>query len=258
MAEEKKALVQASSDENGHVQPLDAKALERIAHIEEKLGLPKGFYSSLRDDGSDWEFSIKLVVVLEAALAAVIAASLHNDAVSAHVDKLNLDGRTGKLNLAESLGIVTPIERKAFAAIANVRNGFAHKIKNVTLNLEAYCNAMPQGDLEQLQKTLLMFTAADEARHVELWRGEHVARFMRLTMFLSGSWLLTTLAHQDKHAQLEAARRQMIETGWSLGDLFRGNLGLGEPLLLDTGEGKSAAAGLLAMPAAALPDTNAS
>ena len=207
------------------IPELDAKALEQLAHIEAKLGLPGGFYGSLRNTGTDWEFSIKLVVVLEAALAAVIAAKLHNEAITAHVDKLNLDGgRTGKLDLAESLVVLSAIERKAFGTIANIRNRFAHKVENITLDLETFGRSLQQGELEGMQKRLLMIPQEAEKESERLSRGEHVTRFLRLTLFLSGSWLLSALAYQDQEAQVEAERRKFWQPGqkhqWTLRDLW--------------------------------------
>ena len=201
--------LEAPSVEKEEVPDLDAKAIEQLTHIEEKLGLPIGFYSGLRNQGSDWEFSIKLVVILEAALAAVIAASLHNEAVAAHVDKLNLDGgRTGKLDLAESLGVLSTIERRAFATIANIRNRFAHKVEHITLDLQTFAESLQQGDLEGMQKRLLMIPPEAERESERLWRGEHVTRFMRLTLFISGSWLLATLraAGSESPGRSTAAR----------------------------------------------------
>lgn len=192
--------------------PLSAEQIEQLTYIEGKLGLPVGFCQSLRNTGTDWEFSIKSVVILVAALATVIASHLNNDAVLAHIEKLNLDGgRTGKLELAESLGVLTRIERKAFATIADIRNRFAHKVVNIASDLPTYARSIKVEDLEAIQKRLLMIPPESEKEAEHLWRGEQVARFLRITLFISASWLLNTLAHQDQHAQVEAERRKWLE-----------------------------------------------
>lgn len=191
---------------------LSTEQIEQLAYIEGKLGLPAGFCQSMQNTGTDWEFSIKLIVVLEAALAAVIASHLHNDAVMAHVEKLNLDGgRTGKLELAESLGVLSRTERKALATIADIRNKFAHKVANIASDLPTFARSMTATDLEAIQKRLLMIPPESEKEAERLWRGEHVARFLRLTMFICASWLLNTLARQDQHAQVEVERRRWLE-----------------------------------------------
>lgn len=74
---------------------------EQLARIEAKLGIPNGYYLSLRQDGTDWEFAIKLVVLLEAALGRVIAEHLHNPAINDHCESLSIGGRTGKVALAK-------------------------------------------------------------------------------------------------------------------------------------------------------------
>lgn len=202
-----------------------AQEIEHLAYIDRKLGLPTDFCRNLRSTGSDWEFTIKLAVVLEAALASVIASHLHNEAVLAHIEKLNLaGGRTGKLDLAESLGVLTKLEKKAFATIANVRNSFAHKVANITNDLPTFAASMKDGELESIQKGLLMIPQESEKETVHLWRGKHVAPFLRLTLFRSATWLLHALARQDQHAQVEFERGKWLENVFggqgTLADLF--------------------------------------
>lgn len=52
--------------------------------IEKKLKLSAGYFDALLLEGSDWEFAIKLVVLLEAALGHVLATRLQNEAVRRH------------------------------------------------------------------------------------------------------------------------------------------------------------------------------
>lgn len=184
----------------------------RLGHIEERLGLPTGFFVGLDVGGTDWEFTIKLVVILEAALAAVIVAHLHNEAVTSHVEKLNLNGgRTGKLALAESLQILSPVECKAFAALADIRNGFAHKVANIALDLPSYGARLGLPEVERTTKRLLMIAAEEEKGTEHLWQGLHSIKYFRLSMFCSGAWILDALARQDQRAAVEADRRKWFD-----------------------------------------------
>lgn len=49
-----------------------AQNQEALTRIERKLGLPPGFVMALKTEGTDWEFAIKVGVVIEAALGRVI------------------------------------------------------------------------------------------------------------------------------------------------------------------------------------------
>jgi hypothetical protein len=77
--------------------------------IEKTLGLPRQLFASLLDEPSDWSFVIKLAVMLEAALTQVISSRLDTPELQRHLARLNLDGRTGKLQLAIDLGVIDQI-----------------------------------------------------------------------------------------------------------------------------------------------------
>lgn len=198
------------------------ESLKRLARIEEKLGVPHGYYQSLRDNGSDWEFAIKLVVLLEAALGLVIASKLQNDAMRDHCDRLNLVGRTGKLALAEALGVLRPAEVKAFAALAETRNRFAHKVSNINSDLPTFAAQLPEGERDGACKRLLMIPQSVENELAFLWKGEGNILLFRFAMWRAGALLLDALATQDAKAEDERERlwKQERQHQWTLRDLY--------------------------------------
>lgn len=201
-------------------EDLDAELSKSLAQeqsdreqIEAKLALPAGYFKALRDSGSDWEFSIKLVVLLEAALGHVLAAQLQNDAVKRHCERLNLSGgRVSKLGLAEDIGVLTDAERKSFAVLADIRNTFAHRVENIGGNLESFARQMPDNTYESMVRTILM-VPTEMVKDVRfLWAPKDMhAWIFRTHMWLGATLLLTALAKQDRHASAEAQRRKDLE-----------------------------------------------
>lgn len=181
--------------------------------IEAKLGLPIGYFESMKEAGSDWEFSIKLVVLLEAALGHVLAAQLQNDAVKRHCERLNLSGgRVSKLGLAEDLGVLTDAERKSFTVLADIRNTFAHRVENIGGNLESFARQLTDNTYESMVRAILM-VPPEMVKDVRfLWAPKDMHAWMfRTQMWLGATLLLTALAKQDRHASAEAQRRKDLE-----------------------------------------------
>lgn len=200
---------------------------EQLARIEAKLGIPNGYYLSLRQDGTDWEFAIKLVVLLEAALGRVIAEHLHNPAINDHCESLNMGGRTGKVALAKALGIIGETERRTFFALTEIRNAFAHRVENIAGNLQDFGARLEPRRLEQFLKACLTIPEQLEDKVSFLWRDPSPA-LLRTYMWMGGNNLLISLAYQDEAAEKERARRRALESAsrptsvkpFSLADLF--------------------------------------
>ena len=57
---------------------------DELANIESRLGIPAGFIQSLFSESSDWEFIVKLSVLIEAAVTRSIVTKLGNPAVFDH------------------------------------------------------------------------------------------------------------------------------------------------------------------------------
>lgn len=211
---------------DGHMEEEAAQ----LARLEKKLGIPEGVYLSLRKEGSDWEFAIKLMVLLEAALGRVIAEHLHNPAMNDHCNSLNMNGRSGKVALAEALGLIDEAERKTFLALAEIRNAFAHKLENISGNLEDFASRLEPQRLGNLLKVCLTVPKRLEDKVSFLWRDSQPG-FLRPYMWMGGNNLLVTLAFQDQAAERERARRHALEAAnhaiggnpSTLADLFKEN-----------------------------------
>jgi hypothetical protein len=217
-------VTQEYQDQSNHATGEDR---EQLARIEAKLGIPIGYYLSLRQDGTDWEFAIKLVVLLEAALGRVIAEHLHNSAINDHCESLNMGGRTGKVALAKALGIIGEAEHRTFLTLTEIRNAFAHRVENIAGNLHEFGGRLEPRRLEQFLKSCLTVPEQLEDKVSFLWRNPSPA-LLRTYMWMGGNNLLISLAYQDQAAEKERVRRYALESAsgptsvkpFSLADLF--------------------------------------
>lgn len=184
---------------------------EQIKKLEQKLGMPEGTYLGLKTEGSDWEFAIKLMVILESALGRVIAENLHNAAVSDHCQYLNINGRTGKVALAQSLKLIDDAEKKTFLALADIRNSFAHRLENIAGNLSDFASRMSADQLSKIFKACLTIPKGMDDDLSFLWKNPN-PKFLRLYMWMGGNTILVSLAFHDQAAEVERARRAALET----------------------------------------------
>jgi hypothetical protein len=189
--------------------PDDAK----LARMEALLHVPRGVFTSLRNDGTDWEFAIKLVVLLEAALGAVLASRLQDEAVKGHCERLGLDGgRTSKLTLARDLGVLQEDAMRAFQELARIRNAYAHRVENIASDLQSFGSALPPSQRVPLVRALLHVPRDIDVDPNFLWgEAESIPRYLRLYMWVAGSLIMTALADQDHQAEQVAARKRELE-----------------------------------------------
>jgi hypothetical protein len=124
-----------------------AQVTKSIIAAEEHLEVPAGTISSIPDD-PDFIATVKMYAVVEPILNELIASrpprgtfpwlapsQSESENFRTFVTALNMEGRAGKLKLAEGMGLLTE-ERIAFVrAVAQVRNRYAHNVKNMHRSL---------------------------------------------------------------------------------------------------------------------------
>lgn len=100
--------------------------------LEFRLGLPDKFIKGLFSEEDDWAFMVKLSVLCEAAvthaLVENVGAEGQNSVWYDHFSNLQ-NGK--RLVLAERLGLFSREVRDKLDAIAQIRNSFAHEVKNL-------------------------------------------------------------------------------------------------------------------------------
>jgi len=191
---------------------IDLQIQEQVQRLSDAIGLRPGFYEKLLTEPSDWAFLVELQVVVESAMTQVVVKALHQDKVFDHVSRLTLDGKTGKIQLASSLGLLDADTADALRALAACRNRFAHRISNIGATLEKFGEALDgQTKLDLLRKMGTL--------HPEDERAEQVAGFpefgakLRLRLWLSTAIALARLADAPTHARLIQLQRELERAG---------------------------------------------
>ena len=182
---------------------------ERLAFVEpleERIGIPLDTMGPLLREENDWAFIVKLAVILEASLTEVLVAHLHNEGMRLHIRGLQMQGRTGRIPLAVAVGALSEEDAGTMAAIADVRNSFAHSPRNIGGSLEQYAKGLSLHDKQQLLKKL--FGTSDEtaknAFDPTKGKSDWLPEAMRFVLWLAGGQVLAKLAMREK----DAARAQ--------------------------------------------------
>jgi hypothetical protein len=120
------------------------KALSRLSST---LEVPPGTISSIPND-PDFIATVKMYAVIEPILNDLIASRPPQGTASwlptppseaenfrTFVTALNMEGRAGKLTLAEGMGLLTEARVAFIRAVAHIRNRYAHNVKNMHRSL---------------------------------------------------------------------------------------------------------------------------
>ena len=160
-------LDQLSDDEiaefNLQLRGMATSQSKSLQTIESSLGLNAGFVAGLLEEKDDWAFIIKMSIVIEATLGRVINALLGNNQIARHVRSLPMDGRTGKIQLANDLGIIGPKSTGRLRVLAEIRNDFAHDLRVIQISIAEYFSRMPPADAHKITEKFFARDSAAES-----------------------------------------------------------------------------------------------
>lgn len=179
-----------------------------LGDMQKHLGIDPKFINEVISEPSDWAFVIKLAVLVEAALAQTIAASIGNDVMQHHLMRLPIDGRIGKIQLAKDLGVIGVHGAARLRKIAAIRNDFAHDVSVINLSLVDYTNRMSEGDRNSIWKTLLTSPGKEVPDNSGTWDDNVV----RCLYWVGACLCLTELgnAYHRKVADMQNQKIQML------------------------------------------------
>jgi hypothetical protein len=186
----------------------DLQLQEAIQGLSDAIGLRPGFYDSLLTEPSDWAFLIQLQVVAEAAIAQRVVKVLQQDKVFDHVSRLPLDGKTGKVQLALSLGILDAGSADALRALSACRNRFAHRIASIGATLVKFGDSLDAPTKRDLMRKMGTLDPEDEDAPQASGLAGFGAR-LRQRLWLSTAVALAPLADADTEARLIGLRRDL-------------------------------------------------
>ncbi|WP_180188396.1 hypothetical protein [Achromobacter insuavis] len=103
-----------------------------LKDLEMENKLPAGYFTELRMSDSDWDFIVKIGLVLEALIARAVALEIGRPLT---YNKLNKETHHDRLMLAHKKGLVDKVELRMLKTIAELRNAFVHRLENLTRSL---------------------------------------------------------------------------------------------------------------------------
>src|SRR5882672_547760 len=122
--------------------------LEWVTEFEKELGLSNGFFVNLLLKEDDWSFVIKLHALVEAAVAHTLAATCGEKLLDVF-SRLELGSSTiGKLAFAKALDLLDEGERKFIRRLSEIRNSFAHDVRQAGRTLADYVSKLDKNQLK--------------------------------------------------------------------------------------------------------------
>ena len=181
--------------------------------LEKRLGIPGGFFEALIGEPNDWAFIIKLAVLAEAAVTHALVLHVKDDQLFEHFSNV---ANYRRLQLAVDLGILDALDKNTLAALAEVRNSFAHRVENLNGSLKMYFErCSPAKKVELLTKLVRL---DGEMRPRETDDFSHHAETFRIWLHLGSLRPLLSIATYG----LETDKREAEKKQWSLSDLYTG------------------------------------
>jgi hypothetical protein len=93
-----------------------------------------------------------------------LSESLLGDALDRHIRALPMDGRIGKIQLAQDLSLIGPRSASRIKAICEVRNDFAHGLKVLKLSVADYFSQMTEAEFDSLVQRFFASDRSDPSQ----------------------------------------------------------------------------------------------
>lgn len=123
-----------------------------LKDLERENKLPPGYLTSLKRVDTDWDYFVKLALILEALLTRAIVLESGDPASYDSTSKMSQGKR---LQRAGEYALLDEVERKMLFTIAMVRNDFVHQLENLTRPLSAYFLTLPAEKRDEYAKSIL-------------------------------------------------------------------------------------------------------
>lgn len=153
--------------------PLNAEQLNKYIETFSKqaqvnAGLPNDFLDRIIGGEDDWSFVVKGHALLEAAFNEFLVQALGRPSLSECIGRMQLGGRTGKLEMAKAIGGLPPEMVKFAEKFKDIRNRVVHHVTDTSFSFKEYFNGLTMGD----RKDLLQAACLEGFVTVELEAGE--------------------------------------------------------------------------------------
>ncbi len=125
-----------------------------VPRLETDFGLPAGFIGSLADE-DDWSFVIKGHALVEAAITELVSARVGHPELAKTFEATPLLGRSGKLRMAESLGLIEQPVTTFVRRLSELRNTLIHDVRRVTFAFPAYLQTLDHNECRSFESALI-------------------------------------------------------------------------------------------------------
>jgi len=122
-----------------------------LAPLEKAWGLPPAYLTNLLAADTDWDFIVKMEVVLE----GLIAEALEHELIRLSLKPGGRTTHATRLSDAKRIGLIDAAEFKMLIEIARLRNVFVHQRENLTRSLKDYLLELGVGRRREVVQSLL-------------------------------------------------------------------------------------------------------
>lgn len=197
-------------------QGVPAEPLGWVARFEQELGLPVGFYVNLLVKEDDWSFVIKLHALVEAAVSHLLATNCGDKLLDVFVRLELSNDTTGKLAFAKALDIIDADERKFVRKLSEIRNSFAHDVRQAGATLPAFVSKLDGNQLKAFRDAVGPGVDPFEVGGVKVPEIDFVRDNPKACIWLRGLFLIS-FAYQRKDLVLMKRkvadeREKLLET----------------------------------------------
>lgn len=129
---------------------------DAVVKLTRSLGLKASRLTKLTKS-DDWTFIIGAHALVESALNWAISRHLKPHDVSEHVAKLSLSGRTGKIQLAQSLSLLDDDDETFIWALTKARNRVVHNVRHIDFEFGTFLHEMSKAERQRYSREALIY-----------------------------------------------------------------------------------------------------
>lgn len=106
-----------------------------LKRLEREMRIPQGYLVSLREEDNDWDFIVKLGIILE----AVLTRAIHLESQQTMTfDQVSRASQSWRIKTAMELKLISASEMQMLQRFSIIRNDFMHRFENMLRTLSDY------------------------------------------------------------------------------------------------------------------------
>jgi len=155
-----------------------------VVRLETDFGVPDGFIGALPRE-ADWSFTIKTQALIEAAITQLVLAALGRKELGPAIEAANLLGRSGKLAMAQALGLLDTELGQFAERLGQLRNRLVHDVRKASFSYSEHLASLSKGERDTLLRALLFKVDKDLPADSPFLKSVSFAIWIHLLAFLA-------------------------------------------------------------------------